>query len=204
MQVEIIVVLNRCTDKTVEIALSHEAIVVSEDSNNLSAIKNVGVAHATTEWVVTIDADSWMSPGVLADIYRYSQSPSCLAGGVRIKPERLSLGIAVGYGMMLIPAFFLGLSFGMHWFRKSDFDAIGGFDEKRHIAEDVDFLKRLKQHGRSSGRKHKIISATSIITSCRRFDEFGDWHFVRIFSNPCRVRQAIAGNDRNYLDKNWY
>ncbi|MDO6477911.1 glycosyltransferase [Alteromonas sp. 1_MG-2023] len=204
MQVEIIVVLNRCTDKTKEIALSHGAIVVSDDSKNLSAIKNTGVAHATTEWVITIDADSWMSKGVLAEIYRYARSPNCLGGGIRIKPERSSLGIAVGYGMLLIPAFFLGLSFGMYWFRKSDFDAIGGFDEKRHIAEDVDFLKRLKQHGRSSGRKHKIISATSIITSCRKFDEFGDWHFVRIFSNPCRVRQAIVGNDRNYLDKNWY
>lgn len=204
MEVEIVVVLNRCTDKTKEIALSHGATVVSNDSKNLSAIKNTGVAHATTEWVVTIDADSWMSQGVLSEIYKYAKSPDCLGGGIRIKPERTSLGIAVGYGMMLVPAFFLGLSFGMYWFRKSDFDAIKGFDEKRHIAEDVDFLKRLKRHGRNSGRKHKIISTASIITSCRKFDEFGDWHFVRIFSNPCRVRQAIVGNDRNYLDKNWY
>jgi len=175
MEVEIVVVLNRCTDKTKEIALSHGATVVSNDSKN-----------------------------VLSEIYKYAKSPDCLGGGIRIKPERTSLGIAVGYGMMLVPAFFLGLSFGMYWFRKSDFDAIKGFDEKRHIAEDVDFLKRLKRHGRNSGRKHKIISTASIITSCRKFDEFGDWHFVRIFSNPCRVRQAIVGNDRNYLDKNWY
>lgn len=204
MQVQTIVVLNRCTDKTEKIAKSYGAIVVTDDSKNLSAIKNTGVAHVKTDWVVTIDADSWMSKGVLNEVYRHAQSLNCIGGGIRIKPERLSPGIAVGYGMMLVPAFFLGLSFGMYWFRKSDFNAIGGFDEKRHIAEDVDFLKRLKQHGQKSGRRHKIISAESITTSCRKFDEFGDWHFVRIFGNPYQVHRAITGDDQEYLDKNWY
>ncbi|MEZ5726781.1 MAG: glycosyltransferase [Burkholderiaceae bacterium] len=204
VQIETIVVLNRCTDRTEEIATSYGAVVVSDDSKNLSAIKNTGVSHATSEWVVTIDADSWMSGGVLAEIHRHSKSPNSLGGGIRIKPERFSPGIAVGYGMMLVPAHFLGLSFGMYWFKKSDFDAIGGFDVMRHIAEDVDFQRRLKMHGRKTGRRQVIISRESITTSCRKFDEFGDWHFVRIFGNPCRVRQAIAGNDREYLDKNWY
>lgn len=201
---EKIVVLNRCSDKTEEVAKAHGATVVSNDSKNLSSIKNTGVAHAKTEWVITIDADSWMSKGVLTEIYQHAKAPGSLGGGIRIKPERISPGIVIGYGMMLIPAFFLGLSFGMYWFRKSDFDAIGGFDEKRHIAEDVDFLKRIKLHGKKTGRRHKIISVESITTSCRKFDEFGDWHFVRIFGNPFRVRQAITGNDREYLDKNWY
>ncbi len=204
MEVETIVVLNRCTDKTEEIAKAHGAVIVSDNSKNISAIKNTGVSHANAEWIVTIDADSWMSKGVLAEIYQYAKSPNCLGGGIRIKPERLSPGIALGYGMMLVPAFFLGLSFGMYWFRKEDFEVIGGFDEKRHIAEDVDFLKRLKKYGRVSGKRHTTISRESITTSCRKFDEFGDWHFVRIFSNPCRVQRAIFGNEREYLDKNWY
>jgi glycosyltransferase involved in cell wall biosynthesis len=204
LQVETIVVLNRCTDKTASVAKSHGATVVNNDLKNLSKIRNTGVAHAKTEWVITIDADSWMSKGVLAEIYKHSKLPNALGGGIRIKPERLSPGIAVGYGVMLVPAFFLELSFGMYWFKKSDFDAIGGFDEKRHIAEDVDFLRRLKSHGRRSGRRHTIITTESITTSCRKFDEFGDWHFIRIFGNPCRVKRAILGSEREYLDKNWY
>ncbi|WP_325893331.1 glycosyltransferase [Grimontia sp. NTOU-MAR1] len=204
LQVEIIVVLNRCTDGTATIARAHGATVVSNDSKNLSEIRNTGVAHAKAEWVVTIDADSWMSKGVLTEIYKLSKLPSALGGGIKITPERLSPGIAVGYGIMLVPAFFLGLSFGMYWFKKSDFDAIGGFDEKLHIAEDVDFLRRLKLHGRKSGRRHTIISTESITTSCRKFDEFGDWHFVRLFGNPLRVKRAMLGGEREYLDKNWY
>lgn len=202
--VETIVVLNRCTDNTEQVARSYGATVLFNDSKNISAIKNTGVAAATTEWVVTIDADSWMSPGVLAEVLRHAVAPDCLGGGIKIKPERYSAGIAVGYSMMLVPAYFLGLSFGMYWFRKSDFDAIGGFSEDRHIAEDVDFLKRLKQYGQKTGRRHVIISATYITTSCRKFDQFGDWHFVRIFSNPFKVRKAIKGIDRKFLDKNWY
>lgn len=204
VQIETIVVLNRCTDKTEEIAKAHGAVVIVDDSKNLSAIRNAGVAHASGQWIVTIDADSWMSDGVLKEICRHARSDKVLGGGIRIRPERLSPGIAVGYGMMLVPAFFLGLSFGMYWFKKSDFEAIGGFDEARHIAEDVDFLRRLKLHGRKQGRRHKIISNETVTTSCRKFDEFGDWHFVRIFGNPFRVKRAISGNDREYLDKNWY
>jgi glycosyltransferase involved in cell wall biosynthesis len=204
VEVETVVVLNRCTDNTEEIALNYGAHVLIDDTKNISAIKNTGVKHADGEWIITIDADSWMSEGVLAEVYRLAQSSDCMGGGIRIKPERLSLGIAVGYGMMLLPAFFLGLSFGMYWFRKSDFMAIGGFDENRYIAEDVDFLARLKQHAKKTKRKCHIISNKSITTSCRKFDEFGEWHFVRIFSNPCRVRNAIKGSEREYLDKNWY
>lgn len=204
LQIEIIVVLNRCTDKTEDVAKYYGATVGSNDSKNLSEIRNTGVAHAKTEWVITIDADSWMSKGVLAEIYNHTKVPNALGGGIRIKPERLSPGIAVGYGIILIPAFFLGLSYGMYWFKKSDFDAIGGFDEKILLAEDLDFLKRLKSYGRKSGRRHVIISAESITTSCRKFDEFGDWHFVRIFGNPFRVRRAMLGGEREYLDKNWY
>jgi len=204
LQVETIVVLNRCTDKTEEVAKAHGASVVRNESMNLSEIRNTGVAHAKTEWLITIDADSWMSKGVLAEIYKQATLPNALGGGILIKPERLSPGIAVGFGMMLVPAFFLGLSFGMYWFKKSDFDAIGGFDKKLHIAEDVDFLRRLKSHGRKNGRRHSIISNESITTSCRKFDEFGDWHFVRLFGNPCRVKRAILGQEREYLDKHWY
>ncbi len=81
LNVQIIVVLNRCTDRTGEIAQNFGAKILCEDSKNLSAIKNKGVQHADTEWVVTIDADSWMSEGVLAEIHRYAQSPDCLGGG---------------------------------------------------------------------------------------------------------------------------
>ncbi len=203
-QVETIVVLNRCTDRTSEIAKAHGAIVLKNDSKNISSIKNTGVASATGEWIVTIDADSWMSQGVLAEIFRRTEIQTVLGGGIKIKPERLSPGIAVGYAMMLVPAFFLKLSFGLYWFRKADFIAIGGFDENLFIAEDIEFLKRLKKHGSTTRRRYEKITSEFVTTSCRKFDQFGDWHFVRVFGNPFAVHRAMRGVDQEYLDRNWY
>lgn len=114
VEVETIVVLNRCTDDTQGIATSLGATVVVDDRKNISAIKNTGVAAATSEWIITIDADSWMSEGVVAEVARRAGLAHALGGGIRIEPERRSPGISVGFAMMLLPAYFLGLSFGLY------------------------------------------------------------------------------------------
>ena len=45
--------------------------------------------------------------------------------------------------------------------------------------EDVDFAKRLRLHGKTQGKKYGTIRKAKMLTSCRKFDEFGDWYFVR-------------------------
>jgi len=55
---EHIVVLNRCNDRTEEIAASLGCRIVREDARNLSKIRNAGVSAATGEIIVTIDADA--------------------------------------------------------------------------------------------------------------------------------------------------
>ncbi|HBI99745.1 MAG TPA: glycosyl transferase family 2, partial [Lysinibacillus sp.] len=55
-EVEIIVVLNRCTDKTEEIAKSYNCIVLKNNDKNLSKIRNAAVEIARGEIIVTIDA----------------------------------------------------------------------------------------------------------------------------------------------------
>ena len=64
-EVETVVVLNRCTDRTEEIAREAGVVTVREDSKNLSLIRNAGVAASTGEIVVTIDADSRLHPHFL-------------------------------------------------------------------------------------------------------------------------------------------
>lgn len=125
--------------------------MVSNDCKNISVIKNTGVAAASSEWMVSIDAESWMSSGVLAEITSRAALANALDGGIRVKPERYSLGIATGFGLMLIPARFLGLSFGLYWFRKTEFDAVGGFSEDKHIAEDVDYPDKAKKAWSENG-----------------------------------------------------
>ena len=65
----------------------------------------------------------------------------------------------------------------------------------------VDFAQRLKKHGRKSGRSWGTLIKTPLITSCRKFDQFGDWY---LFRNPGFVRKVFRGDDRTAADRFWY
>lgn len=70
IETEHIVVLNRCTNKTQAIATSLGARIVVENARNLSRIRNAGAEVATGDVLVTIDADSTMSPNMLHEVGR--------------------------------------------------------------------------------------------------------------------------------------
>lgn len=199
--VEIVVVLNRCTDATEEIATRHGCRIVREDARNLSAIRNAGVTAASGEIIVTCDADSRMHPDAFLDILAKLRTGKCVGGGAMVLPERWSVGIVASALSVLPYLAFSGVSFGMFWFRKADFEAIGGFDTRFVSVEDVDFAQRLKAHGKQTGRGWGTIFRAALVTSCRKFDEFGDWYLLR---NPSFVRRVFRGNDRQAADKFWY
>ena len=199
--IEVIVVLNRCTDATEEIARSHGCVIVCEDAKNLSMIRNAGVAAASGEICVTCDADSRMHPDSLLEILRRLESGKTIGGGAMVLPERWSVGI-VASGLAILPYLaFTGVSFGLFWFYKQDLDAIGGFDVRFVSVEDVDFAKRLKSHGRKTLRSWETLWWSPLVTSCRKFDEFGDWY---LFKNPRFVRRVFKGDDRQAADRFWY
>lgn len=199
--VEVIVVLNRCTDDTEEIARRQGCVIVREDAKNLSMIRNAGAAAASGEILVTCDADSRMHPDSFLEILARLDSGKFVGGGALILPERWSLGILAS-GVSILPYLaFTGVSFGLFWCRKEDFEAIGGFDTRFVSVEDIDFARRLKAYGRQSGRKWGTLVRSPLVTSCRKFDEFGDWY---IFWNPSFVRKLFRGDDRKAADQFWY
>jgi glycosyltransferase involved in cell wall biosynthesis len=191
--VEHIVVLNRCTDHTEAIAVSGGCRVVREDARNLSRIRNAGAAAARGNILITIDGDSWMSPNMLSEVNRLLESGRFIGGGARIYPERWSLGIVCSLMVVLPFLLWHRVSAGMFWCYKCDFDAIGGFDETLVCVEDVDFAKRLKELGRTKSKRYGTIRKAHLTTSCRKFDQFGDWYFVR---NPKVVYDIFKRNQQ--------
>ncbi len=180
LNVEHVVVLNRCTDRTEQIALDGGCRVVREDARKIGRIRNAGAAAAQGKIIATIDADSWMSENMLSEIKRMLDTGRYVGGGVRVWPERFSIGIFCSVLLLVPYLIWHGVkSAGLFWCYKEDFDAIGGFDESMVAVEDVDFAKRLRRHGRQSGRRYGTIRKAHITTSCRKFDQFGDWYFVR-------------------------
>jgi glycosyltransferase involved in cell wall biosynthesis len=200
-QVEVIVCVNRCTDRTEEIAVAHGAKIVHTDARNLAKIRNTAASEARGDIIVTIDADSRMSANMLRDIDRLLQSGRYIGGGVMMWPERWSLGI-VATGLMLLPlAIRHRVSGGLFWCFREDFEAIGGFDENWVSVEDLDFAKRLKAHGKTKGKRYGTTLRSSIVTSCRKFDTFGDWFLVR---DPAFVRRIFSGKSQADADRLYY
>jgi glycosyltransferase involved in cell wall biosynthesis len=200
-QVEVIVVLNRCSDKTEEIARAFGARTVREDSKNLARIRNAGAQTAMGRIVVTIDADSTMTPGTLVAIDKALSSGRTIGGGTIIRPDRYSPGIRVTLLLFSLLALIGRFSAGLFWCYREDFAAIGGFDERLVSAEDVDFAQRLKAYGKRVRRPFSTLHGGHIITSCRKFDEFGDWCVVR---NPLLIWRLLGGRNQHAADAFYY
>jgi GT2 family glycosyltransferase len=89
----------------------------------------------------------------------------------------------------------------MFWFYRETFDAIGGFDEGLVSVEDIDFGLRLRAFGRTRGQSYGTIRRNGITTSCRKFDQFGDWY---LFQNPRLVKEIFTGTNRRAADLFYY
>jgi len=199
--VEIIVALNRCTDHTEDIAKNYKAITVREDEKNIAKIRNAGIKASTGDVLVTIDADSWMTPNMFKEVILKLNSGKYIGGGVRIKPERMSIGMFFSL-LMLVPYILKArISAGMFWLYKRDFETIGGFDEGHVSVEDYYFALKLKAYGKKKNLKYGTIMQEYIITSCRKFDQFGDWY---LFKNPKLLKEIFKGTNQKAANGFYY
>lgn len=205
--VEVIVVANRCTDKTAEIAKSFGAKVIDNQDKCISMIRNAGVRAAEGDIIVTIDADSCMTKGSLKEIAEMLECGKYVGGGTRSKFDRISIGMLFSGAYVAVNLFPImvknkaALSGGMFWCYKTDFEKIGGFDETLISLEDMDFAARLNKLGVSRGQKFGTLKKSYILTSSRKFDEFGDWYLIK---NRKLTKRIFTGKDREAADGFYY
>jgi len=96
------------------------------------------------------------------------------------------------------------LSGAMFWCDRADFDAVGGFDEGRILAEDLDFARRLRAHGRRTRRSFVELRVAPVVASTRKFDEFGDWHMFKMATELRAIRAAYQGVDTGWADRYFF
>ena len=193
--------LNRCSDETEVIARKAGALIAREDERNLSKIRNAGVQMASAPILVTCDADSIPHEKTFSAIHEKLAAGAYIGGGTLTLPERWSVGIIFSVASVMPYLIWHGVSFGLFWCRTKDFHEIGGFDEALVSVEDLDFAKRLKQLGRKRGKSFGSLLQTPLMTSCRKFDQFGDWY---LFLNPMMVWRIFQGNNQEEADRFWY
>jgi glycosyltransferase involved in cell wall biosynthesis len=201
---EIVVVANRCTDATQPIAEAAGAVVVVDEHRNIAATRNAGVAASTGEVVVTIDADTVIHPDALVEVDRLVDSGAFVGGGCSVALERTSLGLAVTVILMRSVMTLSRSGAVMFWCRREDFDAIGGFDEKLRIAEDLDFARRLRLHGHTTNRRFRNVRSAPATVCVRKWDRCGDWHYFTGMSAAALRARHPRESDVRLVDEYFY
>ncbi len=65
---EIVLIDNSSTDKTVEIAQNHKAVIYKSVATDFSELRNLGLAKAVHDWVFYVDADERVDDGLKKEI----------------------------------------------------------------------------------------------------------------------------------------
>jgi glycosyltransferase involved in cell wall biosynthesis len=202
--VEVIVADNGSTDATAAVAEGAGCRVVPVERRCIAAARNGGAAVARAPVLAFVDADSVVHPRVFAAVAAAMADPRTLGGASRVTMERWSPGIALSFASMLPLVWATGFDTGVVFWRRADFEALGGYDESRMLAEDVDFLWRLRRLGRARGQRLVRLKGVRTTTSTRKFDQYGDWHWFvqmpRLAWQVLRGRRAAEGFARKY----WY
>ena len=94
---EVLVIDSHSADKTREIAESRGAKVIERDWPGFSEQKQFGVDAATNDWILSIDADEWVSGGLREEIQSVGKKGTELAG-YRIPRLTIYMGREIRHG----------------------------------------------------------------------------------------------------------
>ena len=166
---EIIVVDNNSTDNTAELARQAGARVVFEPINQIGRARNAGAAHATGDWLLFLDADSLLIPGLLTDILQMIESGKYVGCGSTLHMDGLpwwanwTLRLWTGTSIL-----FRWAAGALVVCRRDAFQDVGGFDQDLYALDEIRLSKQLKRWGRQRGLRFTILTRHPLETSSRK------------------------------------
>lgn len=166
---ELIVCDNNSTDRTPEIAAAAGARVVFEPVNQISRARNAGAAQATGDWLLFVDADSFPTRELFADVVAAIRTGTCLAGGSTVRIDRRGPLYDALIGWWNLVSRTLRWAAGSFIFcETAAFREIGGFTGTLYAAEEIDLFRRLKRLARQRRRSIVILHDHPLLTSDRK------------------------------------
>ncbi len=195
---EIVVCDNHSTDATAAVARAAGARVVYEEHNQISRARNAAAREAVGRWLIFLDADTLLSPELLAETIRCFESGTVCAGGASLRFVLAEIG---PFGAIMtrlwngVSARF-GLAAGSYVFcYRQAWDDCGGFDERVYAGEEIFFSQRLKRWARAHGLRFRILTETPVVTSARKVGWYGQWGLLwrrLLLMRPGAMRSRAA------------
>lgn len=170
-KIEIIVVDDGSKDKTIEIAKKAGAKVIKQKHGGKVEALNNGVKQSKHDYVIIMDADTFLEPNAVKEIMRHTSNKKlgAVSGLVKVKNKKGLLGLfqnveyiylyfmreAVSHLLDTSP----GISGAFTLFRKEAFNKAGGFDT-RTASEDFDIALHIKKAGYKIILEPKAVALT--------------------------------------------
>ena len=145
--IEIIIVDDFSTDKTKSISKKYtEKFFEKKEERSFS--RNFGVSKSNAEFVLIIDSDMNLSPKVVSSCVEKMINDKSIKGLV-IPEESFGKGFWANC-KKLERSFYVGVEWmeGARFFRKEDYERVGGFDISMVSGEDWDLSQRISKLGR--------------------------------------------------------
>ena len=202
--IEVIVADNVSTDRTAQIALDRGCRVARVEKRIIAAVRNGGAAAATREILAFVDADMQIHPETFNAIENKLVEGKTICGATGARVERWSAGLAVTYAFLMIFVLATNMDTGVVFCRRADFEAMGGYNEKLILAEDVQFLWDMRRFGKSRRQKLSRASSAKAIASVRKFDTFGQWHFLSLLPRAAYWKLFAPDRYDAFAEKYWY
>lgn len=197
---EIVVCDNNSADRTAEVARAGGARVVHEPHNQISRARNTAARAALGRWLIFVDADTLVSPELLAATLRRFESGRVCAGGAALRfgggtlnPTAATL-LWVWNRVSAIAKFAAGSY--VYCYRQA-WEECGGFDEAVYAGEEIYFSRRLKRWARAHGLKFEILTQTPVVTSARKLEWYGQrellWRALKMLRPGAVKRRDNCG-----------
>jgi glycosyltransferase involved in cell wall biosynthesis len=182
---EVIVVDDASTDATAQIAEEHGALVIRVDHRHISAVRNAGGRQVRGDILIFVDADTLVNAAVVKEVLDCVHA-GAVGGGCMPRFEgRVPLWWRLSHPAFVGAARILRLAGGACQFcTRVAFETTGGYSDEHFVAEDLVFIKALKQHGRV------VILAEPVLTSGRSLRNQSFWTIARLLT-----RLVVIGPD---------
>jgi glycosyltransferase involved in cell wall biosynthesis len=200
---EFIVCDNNSSDETAKLAKQFGAKTVFESFNQISQARNTGAKHASGDWLVFIDADSWPSISLIQKMFEIIFDTGYVGGSSKVKFNHAPIWWKTSWEISNISMKLLQLTpTGAFLFcEKNAFNSVGGFNTDLFILEDLDFVHKLRKFGRRNNKKFTILNEP-IYSSARKAKIFGPKAFVKMAVALSKNGKSALKNKNNFPQ--WY